>query len=164
MSADARFEDGGEAPLRLRAFDPEDLQVIASLVQDAVFPGSEMRWQPRQRRFALLLNRFRWEDAVSGQARPAARLAARPAERVRSVLAVEDVAAVRSQGVERDGDTVYSLLDIAFQPGAEGAGLVVMTLAGDGTIELAVEVLEVTLTDVTRPYLAPSRRAPDHPA
>ena len=44
MTEDARFEDGREAPLNLGALDAEDLTVIASLTQDAVFPASEMRW------------------------------------------------------------------------------------------------------------------------
>ena len=47
---DARFEEGGEAPLTLVALDPEDLDVVSSLVQDAVFPVTEMTWQPRARR------------------------------------------------------------------------------------------------------------------
>jgi CubicO group peptidase (beta-lactamase class C family) len=52
--ADARFEDATEAPLHLVARDAEDLAVLSALVQDAVFPISEMRWQKGQRRFALL--------------------------------------------------------------------------------------------------------------
>lgn len=157
MTRDARFEDGGEVPLKLRAFDAEDLRVISTLAQDAVFPGSEMTWQPKARRFALLLNRFRWED------RPQAEARGRPLERVRSVLAVEDVQRVRSQGIARDGDTVYALLSADFQPGEDGTGTLVLTLAGDGAIALEVETLEVTLTDVTRPYLARAGRAPSHP-
>ena len=62
MSQDAKFEDGGERPLRLMAVDTDDLQVVSSLVQDAVFPASEIQWLASQRRFAILLNRFRWED------------------------------------------------------------------------------------------------------
>jgi hypothetical protein len=152
MTDDARFEDAGETPLRLRALDGEDLKVISALVQDAVFPGNEMRWEPRRRRFAVLLNRFRWEDA------------ARRAERVRSVLAVEDVAKVSSQGIGRDAGTVYAVLSLDWAPGADGTGRLTLTLAGDGAVALEVEALEVTLTDVTRPYRAPSGRTPAHGA
>lgn len=154
MSDDARFEDGREAPLNLGAFDLEDLQVLSSLVQDAVFPVTEMAWRPRERQFALLLNRFRWEDA--GRERHGA-------ERVRSVLAVDHVLKVSSQGIDRgDKDTILSVLTVEFEPGEDGTGHVLLTLAGDGAIRLAVEALEVTLKDVTRPYKAPSGRAPDH--
>ena len=34
--ADATFEDGAEGGLNLKAYEGEDLQVIASLAQDAV--------------------------------------------------------------------------------------------------------------------------------
>ena len=36
------FKDGREAPLNLGAEDADDLQVIATLTQDAVFPVTEM--------------------------------------------------------------------------------------------------------------------------
>ncbi|MDE3121545.1 MAG: DUF2948 family protein [Paracoccaceae bacterium] len=156
--ADARFEDAGEGPLYLAALEADDLTIIASLVQDAVFPITEMTFQPKHRRFALLVNRFRWED------RARAEQAGRPYERVRAILVVEHVLKVQTQGIDRrEGDLVLSLLDLAFETGAEGAGRVLLTLAGDGAIALEVEALEVTLKDVTRPYLAPSRKAPDHP-
>jgi hypothetical protein len=44
MTEDARFEDADEAPLALRALDEGDLKVLAALVQDAVFPVTEMTW------------------------------------------------------------------------------------------------------------------------
>ena len=158
MVEDAKFEDGGERSLRLIAMDAQDLEVISALTQDAVFPITEMSWQPARRRFALLLNRFRWED----RDKPATRN--RPAERVQSVLVFADVEKIQSQGIDRAAkDLVLSLLSISFEHGEDGAGRVRLTLAGDGAIALDVEALEATLEDVTRPYVAPSRRAPEHP-
>lgn len=158
MMEDARFEDGDERPLRLIALDAEDLKVISALTQDAVFPITEMTWQPRRRRFALLLNRFRWEDRDRAETR------GRPVERVQSVLVFTDVEKVKSQGFDRtDRDLVLSLLSISFEPGEDGAGRVHLVLAGDGMIALDVEALEARLEDVTRPYIAPSRHAPEHP-
>ena len=157
MTEDARFEDGREGPLRLRALDTEDLQVLAALVQDAVFPGAEMRWDRKARRFAILLNRFRWEDVDKARQRN------RAYERVQAVLSVEDVIAVKTQGVDRnDSEMVYSLLSIAFVPAEDGMGRVDLTLAGDGVIGIEVEALEVLLRDVTRPYAAPSGKVPGH--
>jgi hypothetical protein len=156
---DARFEDSDEGPLRLIAREAADLPVLSALVQDAVFPSGEMRFDRRARQFAVLVNRFRWED------REAAQAAGRGFERVRSLLVVRDVLGVRSSGIDRKGaDTVYALLSIAFTEGAEGAGTLTLTLAGDGAIALEVEALDITLDDVTKPYLAPSRKAPDHGA
>ena len=114
-----------------------------------------MQWRAKERRFALLLNRFRWED--QGQKRHGA-------ERVQSVLSFETVAGVSSTGIDRsDKETVLSLLAIEWHPRAEAPeGEIHLVLAGDGAIRLRVEALEATLKDVTRPYKAPSRRVPDH--
>jgi hypothetical protein len=154
---DARFEDGDDRPLRLIAQDVADLPVLASLVQDAVFPITEMRFDARARRFALLLNRFRWED------RPAAEAAKRPYERVRSLLVIDDVLRLRSSGIDRtDRDTVLSLLTIAFAQGTDGMGTLTLTLSGDGGIAIDVEAVNLRLEDVSRPYAAPSGKIPDH--
>lgn len=154
---DARFEDGGEAPLRLVAQDADDLRVISSLVQDAVLPVTEMKHDPRRRRFALMLNRFRWEDRAQAEA------VGRAYERVRSVLVVEDVLKVQSMGFDRaDKDLVLSLLSMDFAPAEDGAGRLTLTLSGDGAVAIDVEALEVRLDDVTRPYRAPSGRVPTH--
>ena len=154
---DARYEDGEEGPLHLVAREAEDVTVISALLQDAVFPGSEMRFDKRRRRFVALLNRFRWEDS------PAAARTGRAFERVRSVLTIEDVQKVRSMGIAPgDANQVLSLLSIGWRPGAEGSGVLTLILAGDGLVELEVEALELRLDDVTKPYVAPSRKAPQH--
>ena len=75
---DATFEDGGEKPLRLMAFDAADLEVISSLCQDAVFPATEMSWRPKERRFAVLLNRFRWEDSDAADRQTSTQASAPP--------------------------------------------------------------------------------------
>ncbi|MFY0616633.1 DUF2948 family protein [Shimia sp.] len=158
MTQDARFEDGGDRPLNLGALDGEDLQVLSTLAQDAVFPASEMQWLPSERRFAVLINRFRWEDLKSAELRK------RSVERVQCLLVVDNVQSVASQGVERgDADTILSLLAISFEAGEDAEGAVILTLAGDGAIRLKVEALDVALKDVTRPYLAPSKNTPSHP-
>jgi hypothetical protein len=158
MTEDARFEDGAERPLRLKAETAEDLTVLAALVQDAVGQTSDIGWMPRRQRLALLISRFRWEDA-----RRAGRQG-RPFERVRSMLVIENAMKVRSSGIDpRDRDLVVSLLTLDFEPGEDGAGVLRLTLAGDGEIAVDVEALEVTLTDVTRPYAAPSGLEPSHP-
>ena len=154
MTEDARFEDGATGALALRALDGDDLRVISTLVQDAVFPVAEVTWDSRRRRFALLINRFRWEDA-DGR---------RPPERVQSVLVIEDALKVASQGFAREAaDLVLSLLALDWQEGPDGTGRITLVLAGDGAVAIDVETLEVTLKDVTQPYRAPSGQTPHHP-
>lgn len=158
MSEDARFEDGAAGPLSLAARDADDLPVISALVQDAVFRRSDITWSRRRRRAALLLTRFRWEDA------PAARAQRRPYERVRSLLVIDDVQAMAARGLEGvDEETVLSALALEFRPGEAGAGRLVLHLAGDGALAFDVECLEILLRDVTRPHAAPSGQMPSHP-
>jgi hypothetical protein len=156
MTQDASFDDGREAPVNLGALDEDDLKVLSSLVQDAVFPITEMRWRQSERRFALLVNRFRWED--EGQQRHGP-------ERVQSLLVADNVLKISSQGVDRqEKDMVLSILSVEFEAAEDGAGHDLITQAGDGAIRLEVEALELTLKDVTRPYRAPSGKAPTHDA
>lgn len=148
---DARFHDADAGPLRLWATDAEDLQVVAALCQDAVLPASEMRWIASERRFAMLVNRFRWE---AGR---------RTTQRVRSVIAMGDVTRVRGQGVvPGDVDTVLSVLTMEWAPGDDAAGVLTITFAGDGLVAIEADCLDLRLADVTRPYGAPSGRRPAH--
>ena len=152
MSEDARFEDGREAPLNIGALDVEDLKVLSALVQDGVFPSPEMKFAAKDRRFTILLNRFRWEDG--GKRTP---------ERVQSLLNISEVHKVSSQGIDRtDKDMILSVLSMEFEESDAPSGHLTLTLAGDGAIRLDVEALDVSLKDVTRPYLAPSKKVPNH--
>lgn len=155
---DARFADADPAALALMAEDAEDLLVISSLVQDSILPVTEIAYDLRHRQLALLLNRFRWEDA------DAARREERAFERVRSVLLISDVQRVQSDGIDRaDSDLVLELLGLRWQAGEDGTGRLLLEFAGDGTLAVHAECLNVELRDVTRPYIAPSGREPRHP-
>lgn len=151
MTNDARFEDAGEQALRLRALDADDLTVMSGLLQDAVLVSADMSFRKSERRFALLVNRVRWEhDGAS-------------AERVRSMVVIEDALSVKTQGISRgDGDMVLSLLSVRFDAGEAPGGTIYLTFAGDGEIAVTVEALEVLVQDVTRPYEAVSGRLPTH--
>lgn len=171
---DARFEDApfSDRPLRLRAEALEDLEVISALTQDAVGKVAEAMFLPTKRRFVMLLNRFRWEDADR------AIHERRPYERVRSALTIEDVLAVRARGVRReDRDGVVVILSLGHTPADEvpagngegdpdssgpGPGTLTVTCAGDTVFSLEVEALSVSLTDLTRPWQAKAGQ-PDHP-
>lgn len=155
---DATFEDGAEEPLRLKAESSEDLQVLSSFIQDSIGQNSEISWLAKKHRFAMLLNRFRWEDRDNAESQ------GRPFERVQSTLIVEGCLKITSQGIDpKDKKLVFDLLSISFVPAEDGAGQVLLTLAGDGVIALDVELLDVTLTDVSRPYIARAKDAPRHP-
>jgi len=159
MASAASVQEGSARPLKLRADDVEDLQIVSALAQDAILPASEMTWDKKRRRFACLINRFRWEAAQLGEQRGLHQ------ERVQAVLAVDDVIAVRRQGPapEVSQDIVLSLLMLSFQPAGDGTGRVVLTFAGHAAVEVEVETVNITLQDVTCTYEAHSQRTPEHP-
>lgn len=141
------------SPLRLIAEDAEDLEIISAAVQDAVTKAANLKFDKRQRRFTIELNRFRWEEATTDP---------RQRERVRSLLAIDGVLSAKARGLTRsDPELVVSLLRVEFVPADEPpAGEVVLTFAGDGEIRLETEVLDVTLLDSD--YVWPTRHLPSH--
>ncbi len=155
---DARFEDGAEeAPLRLLAREVSDLAVMSALVQDAVLTPGKLLYAAKRRRFALGLNRFRWEDAARAQK------AGRGYERVQSLLVIEEVLAVQSSGLDRaNGTLALQLLMLSFDAADAPGGWLNLHLSGEAKLRLKIEALDVSLRDLSRPYLAPSGKMPGH--
>lgn len=155
---DASFRDGADRPLALRVESPDDLAILSAVVQDAVLSAGEIRFDRKRHEVALLINRFRWEDRAEAEARK------RPYERVRALLRIGGALGVAAQGIARDRpDTVLSILSIGWQAGADGAGRLTLTFSGGAALAVTAECLDASLRDVTRPYAAPSGKAPHHP-
>ena len=145
-------------PLRLRAQDAEDVTVLSACLQDATLKLGDVAYQPGQRRLAMLLNRFRWEDERQGR-----KLGAKPHFRNRSGLHFDGVLRVRRQGFEQgDPQQVLELLSILAEPGEDATASLTLVLAGGGLLRLDVECIEAELRDTGAPY--PVRHAPRHRA
>jgi hypothetical protein len=139
--------------LKLLALDNEDLSIISAHVQDSVFKVGDMSYAPRTGQFSITANRFVWELSDRKD---------KTYERHRSALVFKRVQAVRSVGVDRRRrDEVLSLLAVRFDQKGEGPdGTVELTLAGNATILLDVECIEVQLADIGGAWETPSK--PDH--
>lgn len=139
--------------LTLAAEDAEDLEIMSAQLQDAVAQVKDLVWLPRSRRFAAVLNRFKWETA---QEKRSDNL------RVRSRLVFDRVLAAKSYRIRRDPGAVASLLAVRFTPRADGEpdGVVALVFAGGGEIRLEVECIEATLADVSGEWAALGR--PQH--
>lgn len=149
MGQDATFEEAGDAPLRLKAVGAEDLAVISALTQDAVGKVGNVHYAPRRRRFSLLLYRFRWEDRARAEREK------RAYERVAAALTFDDVIRARAAGLDaRQKDAVFNLLEIAFEPGEDGAGVMRLACSGGASLQMQVECVNVALVDLTRPWAA----------
>jgi hypothetical protein len=140
--------------LRLLAEDAADLEIIAAAAQDALVRVGDISFDPKARRFAAMISRFRWEAAGESG----------PFERARAALSFEGVLTVKSRHLRRDApDALASILSVAFIPADEPpGGEVRVTLAGGGEIVLDVECLDALLLDLGPVW--PTPRRPDHEA
>jgi hypothetical protein len=139
--------------LKLLALDKEDLDVISATTQDAVIRVADMGFAKADHRFALLMNRFAWEEP------------GRKGQRKRAALHFDRVNAVQVAGIDTNArGGVLELLDIAFEPAAEHdpAGRIELRFAGGGTVRLEVECLEARLEDLGAAWAA--KMKPEHAA
>jgi hypothetical protein len=134
--------------LKLTALDAEDLKVVSAHMQDAVVLTGDIKFLKRAGKFALLANRFAWEE-------PGSR------ERRRSGLHFERVKAVSSRRIELGAQgLVLSLLAIRFEPGDAPSGTVVLEFSGGGSIRLEAECIEARLEDLGPAWDTPN--VPSH--
>ena len=140
-------------PLKLCAFDEEDLAVLSAHTQDAVLKVGDMVYLPQEGRFALAMNRFIWEKAADGKRKAY--------ERRRSVLSFDRVRTVRTSRIERKRpDAVLELLAVSFETADTPAGNVTLVFAGGGAVQLDVEVIEARLADLGAAWATSAK--PEH--
>lgn len=140
-------------PLKLCAFDEEDLAVISAHVQDAVLKVGDLVHLPQEGRFAVAMNRFIWEKAADGKRKAY--------ERRRSVLSFDRVGAVRSSRIDRSRPgAVLELLAVSFETADTPAGKVTLVFAGGGAVQIDVEVIEARLADLGAAWATSAK--PEH--
>ncbi len=166
-------------PLKLRARDLDDMRVIAAMLQDAVVRPAEMAYLAREKRFVMVLSRFRWEDPEfertadrgaaldSEDSAPETRkddqadeagdarfedAGPRPLyERVNAGLCFEKVRRVQTHRLDlRDKNQVLSLLTVEARPGA-----LTLVFSGGGLVRLEVGGIACFLEDVGEPWPTP---------
>jgi hypothetical protein len=143
MTPDAGKPQPDDDLVRLIALDTEDLAVLSAHAQDAVVKVKDIKWLPSDGHFVVAINRFAWETTRGGSWRR------RDYQRRRSALHFARVERVQSSGIDRSAaDKVLALLAVRFEAGNSPSGDIVLDFAGGATIRLAVEVLEVQLTDL----------------
>lgn len=141
--------------MKLKGFDCEDVGVLAAALQGAVVKVGDMAFEPRRRRFAMLVNRFRWEADAAGPPSPVG------GSRVRCGVRFEGVLTVRTLGFRiTEPETVLELLTISCQVTDPPSAELTLIFAGGFETLLRAECVEVTLEDIGQPW--PTRNRPDH--
>ena len=127
--------------LKLIALDAEDLRILSCHLQDAVIRVGDMAYLKEGMRFAAIANRFDWEGAVKSKDDEF--------QRRRTGLRFERVKSAQVQGIDlKKKDVVLVLLTVAFEPGDEPEGTLILHFAGGGAIRLGVECIEAELRDL----------------
>ena len=124
--------------LKLLAQDETDLQVVATVLQDAVVAVKTLHYDRDGHAFTLQGSRFRHETGGP--------------ERIFTGLAFNNVLAARHRGLDRTKPEAFAvLLDMAFaasEADEDPGGTVTLHFAGGGEIALDVEALDLVLADV----------------
>jgi hypothetical protein len=136
--------------LKLSALDADDLAVISAAVQDSLVAVRDCAFFAGEKRFVLLLNRFRWEADATVEANYS---------RTHSALVFNEVTDVHHHRIPHEQpDRVLALLSVA----QEKDGSVMLRFAAGRTIRLEITRLACHLGDVGEPWPTPWK--PAHPA
>ena len=139
--------------LKLTALDADDLGVISAACQDALVAVRDCAYFKDERRFVLLLNRFRWEADPTVEA---------AYSRTHSALVFNEVTAVRHHQIPLDEpDRMLELLALVLDYRGDGERSVTLRFAAGRAIRLAIARLACHLGDVGEPWATPWK--PAHP-
>ncbi len=143
--------------LKLRAQDNEDLTIISAYLQDAVTVVGDFDFNPKNRVFAMMVNRYLWEEYRNA-----------PKEerkhnclRIRTGCHFENVLKVSALNFPQNKKT-EALELLAIESGTlENENIAIdLIFSGDATLRLEAELIEAHMQDVGNPY--PAKCHPMH--
>lgn len=124
--------------LNLIALDRDDLEVVSAHLQDAVLKVADLAYIPAEKRFALAVNRFDWEEPEAD-----------PPRRRRTAVHFERVLSAKRAGFDPAAlGTVLNILAVTFKETDAPAGIVAIAFSGGAAIRLDVECLEAAMRDL----------------
>lgn len=154
--------------LKLRARSSADLALISGLLQDALICGIDMSYEPVEKRFVAVFNRFCWEqDAALQETEPSPdqvedidgeRVDPKPGcyHRTHSGLVVDRVRAVQSKKIDvSNGKMLLNLLSIHALDGH-----IELLFSGGAALRLKTRSVLAHLKDLGEPW--PTRWRPHH--
>ncbi len=143
------FFDPDYVPIKLRAEDEEDVQVISTLLQDSLVPSKSLHYDEKEKTFSFLVNRFRWEASAKDDQ-------LEQNERVFAMLLFENVTAVKKENFpDTEGEVHHNLLCLK----ADGTQITCYFSAQEQLI-IQFSKLKLKLRDVSEPW--PTEICPIH--
>lgn len=146
------------AKLKFAAQDPEDLEVLATHLQDMILRVGDMAYLKSARRFAAVGTRFCWEHVDVARSRPKK---GKSYYRTRTGFHFDGVERVRMRGFEQsEGEAFLVVLGLTFEATEDGAGTITISLGGGADVRLDVECIEAAMSDLSAPW--PTDQMPRH--
>ena len=140
--------------LKLRVQDTDDLTVISAYLQDAVTVVADFSHSPKERLFAMMLNRYVWEETLT-QKKENNEDTDKKCRRIRTGCHFENVVKVASQNIpQNDKKHVLELLAIEADQLENENIAIDLIFAADAVIRLEVELIEAQMQDIGEPYPA----------
>ena len=137
--------------LRLRAQDKDDLTIISAYLQDAVTIVADFNYSPNTRVFAVMLNRYVWEDHQASTDSNGKKCCLR----IRTGCHFENVTKVSAQNIpQKNKKHILELLTIETETLENGYTAIDLIFAGDEVIRLKAELIEAQMQDIGEPYPA----------
>jgi len=132
-------------PLKLRARDEEDIQVISAVLQDSIAPVIDMTFNAAEKNFIMVVHRLMREAATP-----------ETLERICCAVNVKGVASAQLQGIDlRQQSLMLDLLAVM----SEGHNLIFI-FAGGSKIRLGLGEWSMIIEDFGEPW--PSQCNPCH--
>lgn len=137
MSAEPILQ--GWAPIRLKAYDADDLAVLSAVLQDAVVSVADLGYVSEDQRFVMVVNRFLWEVPDN--------------YRVLCGVRFEGIGRAQFRGIDLDRpDAVLEILAVKYDEGA-----LRIFFAGGGGIRLECASILCLIEDRATPRRACGR-------
>ena len=134
-------------PLKLKAKDNKDIQILSTFLQDALVPIHGMDHDEKNKHFALLAFRYRWELAQDKSADP-------KHERVNTGLSITNVEKVVHKGFHRQKEHGHTLNLLMIE---KKEGCIVLIFSGHAELKLYAKDPELHLQDIGEPWPASGR-------
>ncbi|MZR31438.1 DUF2948 family protein [Sneathiella litorea] len=133
--------------LKLIAAEAEDMEILSAALEGMITSPGEMSYLKSMRAFTVMGSRFKWEDATG------------PSKsdknwfRIRTGIFFGDVMSIKSAGItQANPKEVLELLSLSTHVGEDAQAEIRLNFAGGGTLSLATECINVTLTDTGEPW------------
>ena len=149
-----QLQNHADDAISLRCKRVGDLEVISSLLQDALVSNIDLHFEKTENSFLFIANRFCWEAVTKN-------LKEKSFYRVLSGINIQNVLSVKHQNFiqHKEDQTAlfYNLLTIRYDSGKNELTLL---FSRNVSVKLIVLKLDIFIRDVAKPY--PTTQIPEH--